>query len=707
MCYLGGQGKDGQQQLQEVGRYPSLMNLPSSTHQYCGQEYPSLLLPCNRIHIKLGGCNHRPGKLLHILALPKEFPLALSFAHYLSEVFACSQLETTSAECAHAEAGSDTSSMDKLCALFVCLEGLTKFISRMNCPISIKELILHELANILWTLCSTSWPRPECEGPEITPFTFHCNFLQGILEELLKLYNSEATQFTKSKTGEGKHLFPPPDSIGAGGLGKFSTYLQALLEFVLAAFHYQHLFHGADLYPLLMADPSSLSSSSSSAASTTAKSQVSVTAIKSASVNDKSTTTEALSGAVPSSEDTSTMEASPTMEATPTVAATPSLQLSPVRKPSKRGRHRKSAKKEGRNSVQKKEEWLNMVRSASSLLRSVALWRDSALLSIANRRRKSSMYEYHLTLHQPHLLRHDHPCSRLLVLSSISPNLDQGSIEDAIRKCCRLYGGLYMNEMFFTPNVASSKASDSGGIGCDSSTSMGAVIGGGSDPLISRHASPQAAILELRCGSHTSAVCSALLACCSLHETGEVRVAEENEGLQALAVNNAFSCGEQEVEANQGLLQFLRFRLTSTTNTGCESVSAASTATFNDIFASSVQGSSCSIGMSEVTGSLGQFLSGYAKGCGQTVDDLRETIWISYGSKKGQLYCEGFVKFVVNAILEDWKEEDGKSLRSVWHGLLECGYDFHLHRSVMCVHVLTEHSLYLFQFCFWLLFKKC
>ena len=71
LCYRGGQGKGGNEQLQEVARYPNEI-VQSSTHHYCGQTYPSLILPFNRIHVKLGGCSTRPGKLINVEQLQHE-----------------------------------------------------------------------------------------------------------------------------------------------------------------------------------------------------------------------------------------------------------------------------------------------------------------------------------------------------------------------------------------------------------------------------------------------------------------------------------------------------------------------------------------------------------------------------------------------------------------------------------------------------------
>jgi len=85
------------------------------------------------------------------------------------------------------------------------------------------------------------------EEEKVTLYAFPTKFLQSAQQELLKLYDFESGKFVKVKSTESKYAFPPCGSIGGGGLGKFSTYFQALLEFVLAASEYQQKFHGSSI----------------------------------------------------------------------------------------------------------------------------------------------------------------------------------------------------------------------------------------------------------------------------------------------------------------------------------------------------------------------------------------------------------------------------------------------------------------------------
>jgi len=452
MCYQGGQGKGGRQQLQEVARYPSLLSQPATSQQYCGPEYPALCLPCNRIHVKLGGCSNRPGKLLHVMSLSKEFPLALSFTHYLSELLARERVSRADLS----SSDSAVITQDRLRALLVCLESLSKFVCRMDCPIPLKELILHQLADVIWTICSTPWPHPDWEESDIKLYAFPTKFLQGAQEELLKLYESEVAEFSKEKSS--KSTFPPPESIGAGGMGRFSTYLQALLEFVLASFHYQHLFHGVNVSPSTESVSSSVvppSSSSSSQSSSTTPTHGSAISLSSSSASP-----------VPRSPGNIFPVDSPTSG----------------RKSSKRLRHRKATKKDSSTDAGRKEGWLQVVRKAGSLVRSVALWQGSASPSSLPRRKSSSAFKYHLPLYQlqpqQQQQQQQHPCSRLLVLCGIAPELDGEAVDTAIRRVCRLCGGLYKDEVFrtFDASVVATPSSkegrDGGGSGGDEVTEV-------------------------------------------------------------------------------------------------------------------------------------------------------------------------------------------------------------------------------------------
>ena len=347
LCHRGGQGKGGKQQLQEVARYPSEM-AQSSSNQYCGPAHPSLVLPFSRIHVKLGGCSTKPGRMLSVLSLPADFPLALAFVHVLTQ-HACSvcqrsQPEPTLVVCSR--------------ALSICAESLSKLLTRLDCPLPLKETLLQQLSEVLWTLCSIA-------PAGYTPCSLPGEFLQSIRQELLKVYDSEVSGFPSSKSKEKAASFPPPGSIGDGGSGKFSTYFQALLEFFLAVVEFQQKFHESEI---------------------------------------------------------------PSTPTTPTVP-------DPAKKTAKRTRSRKGIKKEAEVDPKKKEEWLNVVRSATSLLRGLALdGGETVAPQIQEASVASSLPAQ--------------PNSRLLVLTALDSRLNVESTESAIRRICHTHGGLYRDQLY-------------------------------------------------------------------------------------------------------------------------------------------------------------------------------------------------------------------------------------------------------------------
>ena len=591
--------------------------------------------------MKLGGCSNRPGKLLHIMSLSKEFPLALSFTHCLTELLARENASQT-----NLPSRSAAITQDRLRALLVCLESLSKFVCRIDCPIPLKELILHQLADVIWTVCSTPWPHPDWEESEVKLYAFPTKFLQGAQEELLKLYESEVAEFSKEKTS--KPAFPPPESIGAGGMGRFSTYLQALLEFVLASFHYQHLFHGVNV----------------------------------------SSSTESVSGPLVPPSSSSSSQGSLT---TPTHGSATNLSFStaspvprspgnifPVdsppsgRKSSRRLRHRKATKKDGSSEGVRKEGWLQVARKAGSLLRSVALWHGSASPLSLPKRKSSSAYKYHLPLYQlqpqQQQQQQQHPCNRLVVLCGISPELDGESVDTVIRRVCKLYGGLYKDEVFRTFDARVVPAPSKEGQQEDGEVSE--VTGKEGHGLI------RAAVLEVCCGSRASLVSSALLSCQTLQGVQDEGSGGTGHSLQALAVNNSFSCGEEASEDNRVLAAFLRARLAGPKE---DHLSELATAALQDIFNSDLQ-EECSAGvaLAQVKGTLGQFLSSVAECCDVTTEALKEEVWKKYASDEGQLTCGAFVKFVEDCVFAKGKESEAKRLNGVWLGFLDCGYDLHL-----------------------------
>ncbi len=676
MCYQGGQGKGGRQQIQEVARYPSLMS-QSTSHQYCGPSYPSLILPCNRVHLKLGGCNTRPGKVLRILTLPADLPLALTFAHCLSETVAASSPQN---EHYHS----------MVSALSICLESLTKFLNRIDCLIPLKELVFHQLSCIMWTLTSIVYPSspdvpsetspktppeisasdtlhetsmtspetssesppeasktPTCPDVSKTPpelvsplassegslessseaspgraaegeggtklYTFTTQFIQATQQELLKLYEAESSEFSKAKSADSKYLFPAPESIGGGGLGRYSTYFQALLEFVLAMMEYQYKCQGCEASTSISSSTVSVVGSSST--STTSSSFQAPTPDDSSSSSLQSTSTSSSCRSEVMSGTTSALGAAP-------VVATPSSDSVSAKKSTKRTRSRKVLlKREVSESAPKKEKWLSVVRHAASFLRGVVL---SQFRPPCDAPPTPSSKGFGFL------------SSRLIVITGISSNVSCRALETAIRRVCKLYGGLYQ-DMLYLP-----------------------ITGAVTLPQHQGHA-----VIELCCANHTSSVSSALLAAPSLHI--------DSATLQAMAVNESFSCGEEEAEGNTALVGYLRSRLMDG-----EKMSSAASLVLSEIFTSScLEPESPAISLSQVSGTLCKLLSSVARVSGVSLEVFTEGVWRDYGGESNDmLSLDSFIR----CIEQGFSVSNAVFVRGVWLGLIECGYDLHLER---------------------------
>ena len=632
LCYRGGQGKGGNEQLQEVARYPNEI-VQSSTHHYCGQTYPSLILPFNRIHVKLGGCSTRPGKLINVLALPADFPLSLAFTHTLSRH-------------AYDVYKNADSSLDSILqcskALSVCLEGLSKFVCRLDCPLPLKETMLHQVSEVTWTLCAVA--------PEgFSPYALPTEFLQSMRQELLKQFETESHDFPSGKSSMSKSSFPLAGSIGEGGSGKFSTYFQTLLEVVLAMMEYQHVFHGEEI-PSAPPTP-----------------------------------------ATPTSVATPTFVVPPTSGSTPTATsattptcATPLAASEQGKKATRRGRARKGTKKETETDPQKKEEWLYSVRSATTLLR--------GMVQLSGEQCWSQIHEASVASSLP-----ARPNSRLLVVTGIDSKLGIESVQKAIRRVCHTHGGLYKDQLYLPVEEVHVGEEEADGKvenveGKDDVKEMegteveertpkdvqptdqqqlraqgppveetqqeppesGPKPVGDSPPT---HRLLGHAVLELCCSNQVLAVSSALQTTPELQtEEGSVLVA---------AVSDGLTCGEDEM-ASRVLVEYLKKKLVAE-----EGLSERAKRTLAHIFRSSLEPKSEeeSIAVSQVAGRLQLFLSGYVGGKG-SVEELLEGMCKQQG---GRLVLERFLQWSLEQV-------EGAGVAATWQGLFASGYDLHFER---------------------------
>ena len=603
--------------MQEVARYPNEM-MQSSSNQYCGHTYPSLFLPFNRIHIKFGGCNTRPGKLLRVLALPPDFPLALSFIHILSR-YAVKVFEK-----------SPSSDSVKHCnlALNTCLESLSKFLNRLDVSIPLKELVMHQLADIMWSLCVTA-----PEGTQLYSLPSDC--VQNVKQELQKVFETESSGFASAKSKSSAKVYPPPGSIAEGDTGRFSTYFQAILEFVLSALEYQHKFHGGE--PLSSAP--SLTPVPSVTSAPALVTQVSA----------------------PSSSTTPTSDAA--------VPATPSSESGPGKRSSKRSRVRKSflTKKETSEATStRKDEWLTTLRAAASLLRCVAL--ESECVSQSTHVHEASIVSSHAA---------SRPVSRLIVVTDIHPKLDIDAVQKAVHKTCGLYGGLYRDQLYLPVRENDiEKEEDSSESDVDKKEDM--AVPSPKYPVQESSASGAPSEATPTCPTHHLVGHAVLELCSSSQMSSCSSSLVSNQSLQiddscpsVFGVSNSLRCGEDEAP-NKVLAEYLRKKLMRDATTLEDDARRLLSTVFQSSVASNE--SSIQLEVAVVSGELHQFLSSFAEGCGVSFEEQLEAIKKNNGNEQGHISLEGFLDWIVKQITED------VGVRCVWLGLLATGYDLHFEK---------------------------
>ena len=654
LCYKGGLGKNGQQQLQEVVRYPSEV-----TNQYCGPTYPSRVLPFCRIHLKTGGCSVRPLKKLHILSVPADLPLALAFADSL---------------CSHSlgvygENPASLATLHATQALSSTLEGLTRFLARLEMPQTLKEPSLHLLSQILRTLCSVA-------PSSFSPSPLSADLLQGLKQEAVGLYEQEVARFSKAKN---KTSYPPPGSISEGGQGKFSTYFQALLEALLATGAYSCKFHGVD------SDAPSVPSSSSSSSTSSS--------VSTSSPSSTSTSSSSSSGglATPSHPDS----AGAVAMAAP---AAPSKKSGMRRF---RGRVPRGATKKdpGESDKKKKDEWLAVVRNASLVL--------TSLTPLASASESST-----ISLHQSHCgvaligSLPIHPASRLVVVTGIPSDLSVTETRDRLHRACRSFGGLHMDQLHLPVRSVPSPDKERGGgerippspaRDCQPSAQQTTENSPSSqDDLPPEDSSAQElvghAVLELNCSFNTSAVCDSILNLPFFLRGGRGEGEGRETSLAAMAVSSSLAVGEDDA-GTKALEEYLRLCLTEREGGkgggegggeggeggggGGETLVSSAMEVLKCVFESGKKERAAETDTG-TGGMLSLFLTGFGggKGAGDSVwRDIENGINRGSKGEKGmRVSCEEFLQWCAL--------QATRNPRQLWLGLFACGYDLHFTRYV-------------------------
>ncbi len=468
---------------------------------------------------------------------------------------------------------------------------------------------------MLWTLVHIS--------PEgFIPWALPADFLQGATEEIAREFESECSNFPFPKGKSRTQGFPHPGSIGDGGLGKFSSYFQALLEFVLAGTEYQQKFHELE--------PSSL----------------------------------------------------PPVSPTPS-GATPSKDST---KRTKRVRTRKGGKKEVEVPARKKDDWLSVVRGAAGLLRGLALEGSEYMSQVAHdvvslpAHPNSRLVVITALDHRLEIESTEKAIRKVCHLhGGLYKDQLYLPVEAVMEEEGREEGEDESAESADQPSQSSpeqhaettpreQEMSDENGVTATPTSTTGP-----------SHQLQGHAVLELCCSKKLSTVSSALLSCPALQCPGD------DEGtICVTAVGDTLTCGDDE-SANKVLAVYLRRKL-FTTEEESDQVELTERAkkTLAAIFTSSLGAGPdpARLAVSEVTADLHLFLSGYRDG--EHVQTLAQDVWTEFGSRRDKdgedrtLDVEQFLRWAVGR-----GSGEGEGVRCLWKGLFACGYDLHFERSVV------------------------
>ncbi|XP_061115937.1 probable E3 ubiquitin-protein ligase HECTD4 isoform X3 [Conger conger] len=222
--------RNGQLNLMEAVCYP-LDASPSNTGLTpppTTNQYPSIIIPTDRLHIKLG-VSPPPGAVVVLHSLPLEFPLAMAFAE---------QLLTwkLGGDSDRSEEELDTVPSSVLLQVVELLGGLLWTTDLAPC---IKELTFHLLAELFRKIQHLEQRKsPSGLSSSIALLLNPClAVLMALQTEVRKLYDRE-TQGWVSAAGGGASAAGGGAGGGALALGaeqsRFSTYFHALMEVCLA-----------------------------------------------------------------------------------------------------------------------------------------------------------------------------------------------------------------------------------------------------------------------------------------------------------------------------------------------------------------------------------------------------------------------------------------------------------------------------------------
>ncbi|NWS61129.1 HECD4 ligase, partial [Chunga burmeisteri] len=382
--------RNGQLNLIEAVCYPrdasptnTGLTPPPTTNQY-----PSVITPTDKVHIKLG-VSPPPGAVLVLHSLPLEFPLAMAFTE---------QLLTWKLEDGD---GKSEDELDTIPAsvLLQVVEFLGNFLWTTDMAACVKELIFHLLAELLRKVHNLEQKKnPAGLSSSIALQLNPClAMLMALQSELHKLYDEETQNWVSGNACGGS-------GVGVADQGRFSTYFHALMEVCLAV--------AEVTLPINMSVTANVMSSTSAP-----------------NLSDSSSSSSSSPGQTPQS---------------------PSLLSKRKKVKMKREKTSSSGKRSSSRAAEtdtailsiggsKPEDmlWFHRALTLLIILRHLTK-KDPQGLGVTN----DAVADACQALVGP--TAH----SRLLVISGIPTHLEESTVRSAIRKACNAHGGVFKDEIY-------------------------------------------------------------------------------------------------------------------------------------------------------------------------------------------------------------------------------------------------------------------
>lgn len=383
--------RNGQLNLIEAACYPRDAS-PANTGLApppTADQYPSVVLSTDRVHIKLG-VSPPPGAVLVLHSLPLEFPLAMAFAE---------QLLSWKSEDSEGKSEDEPDTIPTSVLLQV-VELLGNFLWTTDMAACVKELVFHLLAELLRTVHTLEQRRhPAGLSSSIALQLNPClAMLMALQSELHKLYDEETQNWVSGSTCGGS------GGPAAGDQGRFSTYFHALMEGCLAVAE--------------VTLPTNMSVTASGVTSATAP-----------NLSDSSSSSSSSPGQTPQS---------------------PSLLSKRKKVKMKREKAASSGKRQSSRTVDsdptvlsiggsKPEDmlWFHRALTLLIILRHLTRKDPQGLGVTSDAIADACQALVGPTAH-----------SRLLVISGIPTHLDEGVVRGAIRKACNAHGGVFKDEIY-------------------------------------------------------------------------------------------------------------------------------------------------------------------------------------------------------------------------------------------------------------------